>query len=626
MHWRHTSAAHVPFALAALLVTLVGTPASALPGMDSTPPAVTIVRPANGAAVKGQTTIEVRADDGMSGSGVRRVEYQIDTVDGVWTALSRSLLSTTYQGTWNTTALTDGGHNLYVRATDNEGNPRLVTSVVVVANPPATPTGVKVSAPVAPSNGGYLDLSWSSNTEVDLAGYAVYRGTTAGGPYTKVASTTVGFHRDQGLSNGTSYYYVVVAVDVAGNESPRSGEVSGTPTDTRAPLVSGVAAAPGPTFADISWTTDEPATSQVEYGATNALGSTTGVTSGRTTSHRVSLTGLQPDKTYFYRVRSVDAAGNLGVSQVLSFSTGVDMPPTVSSVNVANGAVLQAPITLQVQAADDFGIAQVEYSVGGLVWNVMGFNSLTGYYEARLDTNSMEEGAQKLGIRATDSARQTVQISIDVRVDRNAPAVDMTSPVVDAHLAGGTAHPVKVAATDPGSGIATVEWQVYLVPVGVEIEVPPDPDPAAWQPLPLDAQSGLYETSWLAPVVVVEQVGFLYARATDGLGKSTTFVREITVLANGRDFQFIGSGGQELSGTVAIEPIGAGGGNRIGIQVIGRFLTPGGNYRLTVSGGGATHTAEFTADARGRGGVETEADTAMTDEFSATLTPSGPGF
>src|SRR5690242_21965269 len=115
MHWRHEPAAHVPFALAALLVTLVGTPASAL---DSTPPNVTIVRPANGATVSGRTTLEVRADDGISGSGVRRVEYQLDRTDGVWTALSGGFLSTTYQGTWSTTAVTDGNHNLYFRATD----------------------------------------------------------------------------------------------------------------------------------------------------------------------------------------------------------------------------------------------------------------------------------------------------------------------------------------------------------------------------------------------------------------------------------------------------------------------------------------------------------------------------
>ncbi|OJT26536.1 hypothetical protein BO221_00360 [Archangium sp. Cb G35] len=617
MHWRYG---------AALLASLASTPALALLGLDSTPPTVTIVKPASGAAVSGQAALEVRADDGLLGSGISRVEYQVDTADGVWTALSGSLLSTTYRGTWNTTAVADGSHSVYVRATDGDGNQRLVYTVAVVGNPPAAPTGVKVAAQVAASNGGYLDLSWSSNTEMDLVGYAVYRSTTPGGPYTKVAATSVSFHRDQGLSNGTSYYYVVAAVDVAGNESPRSGEVSGMPIDNRAPFASGMVAAAGPTFADISWTTDEPASSQVEYGTTSALGSATGVELARTTSHGVSLTSLQPNTTYFYRVRSVDASGNAGASQVLAFSTGVDLAPTVGIVNLAEGAVLQGAITLQAQASDDFGVAKVEYTVGGIVWNAMGFNSLTGNYEVRLDTNNLEEGAQVLGVRATDGARQVAQTSINVTVDRGAPAVDMISPVVDAHLAGGIEHLVQVSATDSGSGITAVDWQLYAVPLGVEIEEAPQPDPALWQPLTLNAQTGGYETNWLAPVVVVEQVIYLYARATDGLGKSTTFVREVTVLATGRDFEFTGSGGQSLSGTVAIAPDTVNGGNRIGLQLIGRFLTPGGQYRLTVSGEGASHTVEFTADARGRGVAEAESATAMTDVASATLTPTGPGF
>ncbi len=271
MHWRHRSATHVAVLFSALGVALLGTPAAALLGLDSTPPNVSIVKPASGAAVSGQVAIEARADDGLLGSGVSRVEYQVDTTDGAWTALSGALLSTTYKATWNTLAVADGSHNLFVRATDGDGNQRIVYAVVVVGNPPASPTGVKVSATVASSNGGYLDLSWNPNTEMDLSGYAIYRSTSAGGPYMKVASTSIAFHRDQGLTNGTPYYYVVAAVDAAGNESPRSAEVSGTPTDTRAPTLSAVAAAPRPTFADISWTTDEPSSSQVEYGTTSAI-------------------------------------------------------------------------------------------------------------------------------------------------------------------------------------------------------------------------------------------------------------------------------------------------------------------------------------------------------------------
>ena len=103
MYWRYG---------AALLVSLASTPALALLGLDSTPPTVTIVKPASGAAISGQAALEVRAEDGLLGSGISRVEYQIDTVDGVWTALSGSLLSTTYRGTWNTPAVADGSHSL----------------------------------------------------------------------------------------------------------------------------------------------------------------------------------------------------------------------------------------------------------------------------------------------------------------------------------------------------------------------------------------------------------------------------------------------------------------------------------------------------------------------------------
>jgi hypothetical protein len=626
MHWRHRSATQAAF-LSALLTSLAATPAFALLGLDSTPPSVTIVRPASGASVSGQVPLEVQASDGLLGSGISRVEYQVDSTDGAWTALSGSLLSSTYTGTWASTAVADGGHSLYVRAADTDGNVRLVYGVVVVGNPPAAPVGVKVTAPASPSNGGYLDVSWSPNGEPDMGSYAVYRSTSAGGPYTQVTTTSLTFYRDSAVTNGTAYFYVVSSVDTAGNVSPRSAEVSGTATDTRAPTLSAVTvASSGPSFADITWNTDEASTSQVEYGTTSALGSATGVDQTRVASHRVSLTGLQSGKTYFYRARSADASGNLGVSQVLSFSTRVDLPPVVSIVNVANGAMLQAPVTLQVQASDDFGLGTVEYTVDGPTWSALTFNSLSGYYEARLDTGTLSEGAHKLGARATDSARQTAQTVIDVRVDRSAPMVELVTPAEAAHLTGGAATPVSVTATDLGSGVSAVDWQISMVPFGVVLEAPPDPDPAAWQPLPLTAQSGKYEASWLAPIVVTEAIGYIYIRATDGLGKVTTVTRELTVLANGRDFEFTGSSGQSLSGTVAIEPIGANGGNRLGIQVVGRFLTPGGNYRLTVTGEGNSHSAEFTADARGRGTVEVETDTTMTDEFAATLTPSGPGF
>jgi fibronectin type 3 domain-containing protein len=88
--------------------------------------------------------------------------------------------------------------------------------------PPSAPTGL-----VATPGDAVADLSWNANTEPDLAGYNVYRSGTAGGPYTKINPTllTQNSYQDTGLTNGTTYYYVVTAVDTSDNESEYSEEV-----------------------------------------------------------------------------------------------------------------------------------------------------------------------------------------------------------------------------------------------------------------------------------------------------------------------------------------------------------------------------------------------------------------
>ncbi|RLC68604.1 MAG: hypothetical protein DRI26_09970, partial [Chloroflexi bacterium] len=73
--------------------------------------------------------------------------------------------------------------------------------------------------------------------------------------------------------------------------------------------------------ATISWVTDEPATSQVEYGETEAYGLVTPLDETLTTTHSVTLTGLDPATTYHFRVKSKDAAGNLAASKDCTFTT-----------------------------------------------------------------------------------------------------------------------------------------------------------------------------------------------------------------------------------------------------------------------------------------------------------------
>lgn len=86
------------------------------------------------------------------------------------------------------------------------------------------------SAPPATSSGtGGATLSWTLNSETDLAGYKVYVGT-ASGLYSYPGSPIVIGRTDNyaisGLPVGQTYYFAISAFDNSGNESALSSEVS----------------------------------------------------------------------------------------------------------------------------------------------------------------------------------------------------------------------------------------------------------------------------------------------------------------------------------------------------------------------------------------------------------------
>ena len=71
-----------------------------------------------------------------------------------------------------------------------------------------------------------VDLAWTASSGSGVTGYNIYRATKTGGPYTKVNSslnldTTF---TDNSVVAGTTYFYVVTAVDGAGTESAYSNE------------------------------------------------------------------------------------------------------------------------------------------------------------------------------------------------------------------------------------------------------------------------------------------------------------------------------------------------------------------------------------------------------------------
>ena len=92
--------------------------------------------------------------------------------------------------------------------------------------PPAAPAGLQAVASGV-GQPPFVDLTWAPNTEADLAGYHVYR-HQAGQQPVKINSELVKApaYRDREVTAGHNYFYAVTAVDLRGNESPRSAEAA----------------------------------------------------------------------------------------------------------------------------------------------------------------------------------------------------------------------------------------------------------------------------------------------------------------------------------------------------------------------------------------------------------------
>lgn len=116
--------------------------------------------------------------------------------------------------------------------------------------------------------------------------------------------------------------------------------------------------------ARITWSTDEPATSIVEYGTTVAYGSEAGDALSLFYSHSVVLGGLLPDTVYHFRVKSADGSGNLATSSDDTFETlsGVDVtPPVISAITVTDITGARATINWETNELAD---GTVEYGTG----------------------------------------------------------------------------------------------------------------------------------------------------------------------------------------------------------------------------------------------------------------------
>jgi fibronectin type 3 domain-containing protein len=290
-----------------------------------------------------------------------------------------------------------------------------------------TVPGVPVLSPPTTGNGA-VGLSWSppvpSGTAA-IAGYKVYRGTSPGSETLVTTLGNVTAHNDTGLTNGTTYYYKVSAVNSQG-EGALSNEVSGTPTTVPgAPSLT--LASGGDGQVQLGWSA--PAsnggaaiTGYKVYRGTSPGGETLLTTLGDVDSYTDDQ--ASNGTTYYYKVSAVNTVGEGARSNERSVTppeaATVPGAPTLNSATPGNNKV-----TLSWSAPADGGASITTYRIyrgtssgaetllGPTLGPVTEFvddfasNGTTYYYKVSA-VNSVGEGARSNELSATPAVPATV--------------------------------------------------------------------------------------------------------------------------------------------------------------------------------------------------------------------------
>lgn len=165
---------------------------------------------------------------------------------------------------------------------------------------------------------GVVTITWDTD---EFATSEVRYGTTSGNYTDSVIDPLYTLSHEIVLSDlpyGT-YYWRAVSTDLSGNESTSAEMTFTVSPDSTAPIISNIAV----TVRDddsmrVTWTTNEPANSEIRFGTSSGNYSTTINTAALKTSHALATQPLSPG-TYYLRIRSTDSSGNTGVSSERTF-------------------------------------------------------------------------------------------------------------------------------------------------------------------------------------------------------------------------------------------------------------------------------------------------------------------
>jgi fibronectin type 3 domain-containing protein len=309
--------------LAAALAGLAGCDdtSSKTGGTTSSPTAPASVAPATPASLKAKAGNAQASLTWAAVSGAETYDVKRSTVGGGPYANLANVNSPSYTDS----AVKNGTPYYYVVAAVNAtGSSADSDQVAVTPDPtittPAVPMGLTATA-----GNAQVSLKWTASS--GATSYHVKRSTTTGGAYAQIGTSTAASYNDTSVTNGTTYFYVVSAVDSAG-ESTNSAQASGAPvapaTIPAAP--SGLTASTGDTQVGLAWSPSTGATSYHVKRSTSNGGPYTQV--GAPTATAYTDSSLTNGTPYYYVVSALSGAGESANSAQLTATPSAPTSPT----------------------------------------------------------------------------------------------------------------------------------------------------------------------------------------------------------------------------------------------------------------------------------------------------------
>lgn len=421
------------------------------PPPDTAPPTVALTPPAS---ILSQTVnLAATASDNV---GVVGVKFLLDANATIGSEDTTS----PYGVSWNTTTVSNGPHTIAAQARDAAGNITTSTAATVTVDNQAPIGTVVINGGAAATNTTTITLALTATDAVTSVTQMRFSNNGTSFSTAEAFASSKRWTLSSGAGTKTVY---VQFNDAAGNWSTA---VTDTITlDTTAPTISARTATNiTGNSAQITWTTNEAATSRVEYGLTASYGTTTTLDPTLVTAHSVALAGLASNTTYNYRVRSIDAAGNEAISVNSTFKTtaAADTTPPSTPTGLAATAISPTQINLSWNASTD-NVAVTGYQVFRNNTQV-GTSATTTFNDTSLASGT----TYSYTVRAVDaaanlSAQSTPASATTLTPDTIAPSATITAPTGTAPLSGMVT--ISANATD-NIGVGGVTFLVDNVAIG----------------------------------------------------------------------------------------------------------------------------------------------------------------